>query len=102
MMGVAAPSGKCRILITMRFKVQQKGEHQGTKNSTTASQAQGRRASQKRSEFYFTEIITFLKMLFSLDGNNMGCPFMVASPAETVIIVLNRRACRPSLAANGP
>mgnify|MGYP000914596311 FL=1 len=73
-MGVAAPSGKCRILITMRFKVQQKGEHQGTKNSTTASQAQGRRASQKRSEFYFTEIITFLKMLFSLDGNNMGCP----------------------------
>jgi hypothetical protein len=30
MMGVAA-SGKCRILITMRFKVQQKGEHRGSK-----------------------------------------------------------------------
>lgn len=35
--------------------------------------AQGRCASKKRSEFYFTEIIAFFKMHFSLDRNNIGC-----------------------------
>ena len=62
-MGVAA-SGKCRILITMRFKVQQKGGHQGTKNSMSALQVQGRHAFGTKGKIYITDFVALLKIIF--------------------------------------
>jgi len=60
MMGVAA-SGKCRILITMRFKVQQKWAPGKHTIGTSARQMQGRRAFKRKRKFYFTDIVALLK-----------------------------------------
>ncbi len=61
-MGVAA-SGKCRILITMRFKANKKWAPE-KQNSTSVRQAQGRRALERKCKVYTADFVALLKMLF--------------------------------------
>ncbi|MFZ2396385.1 MAG: hypothetical protein WAW09_08890, partial [Smithella sp.] len=42
--------------------------------STSALQAQGRRAFERKREIYITDFVALLKIIFSLDGNIIGCP----------------------------
>ncbi|MFZ3156177.1 MAG: hypothetical protein WA124_01580, partial [Smithella sp.] len=40
----------------------------------SALQAQGRRAFERKREIYITDFVALLKIIFSLDGNIIGCP----------------------------
>lgn len=63
MMGVAEID-KCRILITMRFKVQPRWAQENQNTGTSVSQVQGRRASEKKCKIYFLDIVVLLKINF--------------------------------------
>ncbi|MDD5700352.1 MAG: hypothetical protein PHH00_04180, partial [Candidatus Nanoarchaeia archaeon] len=41
-----------------------------------ALQAQGRRAFERKREIYITDFVALLKIIFSLDGNIIGCPLV--------------------------
>lgn len=69
MMGVAAQCGKCRILITMRFKVQQRW-HQEYKTSARLSvRCRADVRFEKSVKFILPILLFFLKLIFSLDRN---------------------------------
>ena len=54
MMGIAAKSDKCRILITMRFKVPIRCAPED-QQITSARQRQDRRAFEKKYEMHFAD-----------------------------------------------
>jgi hypothetical protein len=45
-------------------------------------QAQGRRAFERKREIYITDFVALLKIIFSLDGNIIGCPLFFPFLAE--------------------
>jgi hypothetical protein len=53
-------------------------------------QAQGRRAFERKREIYITDFVALLKIIFSLDGNIIGCPLVPPQSGNHRPELLNR------------